>query len=177
MTGSREEVVKEDSPKPSLEATPEPPPQPDPQLALKESQWEVLATSAVVEYFHTGNLVDALSSSHWKEAAEAKHDDARDENGDDQRYTNPIFDSPPKELSVSLYAESDPENSLAVVNVPRWLSDGVVWEVCLSPSLFSSDKRSATECVRSDMQPFVPQNLHAYIGCVGRKYSPVCCSP
>ena len=85
----------------------------------------MLATSAVAEYFHTGNLVDVLSSSAWEVDAESKYDESKGHEGD----TSSLFDSPPEEISVSLYVESDPENSAFVVKVPRWLSDGEIWEV------------------------------------------------
>lgn len=94
--------------------------------------WEVLATSATVEYFHTAHLADVLSSSPWTEPSGG---DSRDNkgayHGDDSKVSkvsNSLFDSPPEEVSVSLYLESDPE-TVVVVAVPRWLSDGEVWEV------------------------------------------------
>eukprot|EP00752_Nemacystus_decipiens_P004608 g4207.t1 len=122
-------TVEAPSAKTSPEATREPPPRPEPERTLEGSRWEVMATSAVVEYFHTGNLVDVLSSSPWTVDAESKHDDARREKGEHERDTSPLFDPPPEDISVSLYVDSDPENTDFVVTVPRWLSDGEVWEV------------------------------------------------
>ncbi|CAM9686307.1 unnamed protein product [Ectocarpus fasciculatus] len=91
--------------------------------------WEVLATSAMVEYFHTGHLADVLSSSPWTAPSGGESRDNKGaDNGDRSKASNMLFDSPPEEISVSLYLESDPDGTVVVVAVPRWLSDGEVWE-------------------------------------------------
>lgn len=89
------------------------------------SGWQVLASSTTVEYFHTGNLADVLSSSPWTAPAEGQRGDAGMENGGG----NPLFVPPPEELSVSLYLESDPDHTVLVLAIPRWFSDEEVWEV------------------------------------------------
>ncbi|CAM9184652.1 unnamed protein product [Ectocarpus sp. 12 AP-2014] len=101
---------------------------PLPESNMKGPAWEVLATSAMVQYFHTGHLADVLSSFPWTAPSGGeRHDNKGAENGDGSTVSNPLFDSPPEEVSVSLFLESDPE-TLVVVAVPRWLSDGEVWE-------------------------------------------------
>ena len=132
VAGRRDATAEGESAKSSPEAAPEPPPRPEPEPKLEGSRWEVLATSSVAEYFHTGNLNDVLSSSPWKVADESEHDDAPGEEGGDQGDASSIFDSPPEEISVSLYVDSDPENTSSVFSVPRWFSDGEVWEVRLT---------------------------------------------
>lgn len=79
------------------------------------SRCEVFANAAPVEYFHTANGAD--SSSLWVEAGEAGQG------------SGSLLDPPPEIISVSLYLESAPEAEHAVVAVPRWSSDGEVWEV------------------------------------------------
>lgn len=93
-------------------------------LDPKELGWSVLATSGTVEYFHTGNLVDVLSEFPSKATAEEKRDDTTKKNDG-----NSLFFPPPEELSVSLYLESDPDQTMVILAVPRWFSDGEVWEV------------------------------------------------
>ena len=138
MAGRREAAAEVELAKPSPEVTTqEPPPRPEPDSELEGSQWQVLATSAVIEYFHIGNLKDVLSSSSWEVADESKHNDAPDEEGGHQGDESSIFDSPPEEISVSLYADSDPKNTSFVFTVPRWLSDGEVWEVSLQSLTFA----------------------------------------
>lgn len=97
------------------------------------SDWEVLATSATVEYFHTGILSNAVASSPsiTEEAERQNRDDASETNSDRVVATS-IFDSPPEELSVPLYLKGDPNKVVETVAVPRWLSDGEVWEVRLN---------------------------------------------
>ncbi|CAM9779648.1 unnamed protein product [Ectocarpus sp. 12 AP-2014] len=91
--------------------------------------WEVLATSAMVEYFHTGHLADVLSSSPWTAPSGGESRDSKGaNNGDGSKVSNSLFDSPPEEIPVWLYLESDPDETFVVMAVPRWLSDGEVWE-------------------------------------------------
>lgn len=85
----------------------------------------MLATTGTVEYFHTGNLVDPLSALPWKATAKEERNDA----DGTEDIKNPLFLPPPEELSVSLYLEGDPEEATVVLAVPRWFSDGEVWEV------------------------------------------------
>lgn len=162
--GSGEVVTEEASATPSLGGTPEPQPQLKPQPKPNEPQWDVLATSTMVEYFHTGNLGDVLSSSPWKVDVEDAHDNALDERGDEQGGTDPLFDPPPDELSVSLYSKSDPKTTLAVVTVPRWLSDGDVWEVRVPPRLLTFDIGAQGKNmlrVSDDVRPFDSDRRHS----------------
>ena len=137
VAGRRDATAGGEFAKSSPEAAPEPRPRQEPEPKLEGSRWEVLATSTVVEYFHIGNLKDVLSSSSWGVADESKLDDAPGEEGSYQGYESSIFDSPPEEISVSLYVNSDPENTASVFTVPRWLSDGEVWEVRLQSLAFA----------------------------------------
>lgn len=130
MADTKEPLTKEEPPTPLDEVSP---PLPEAEPKLKDSHWEVLTTSAVVEYFHTGNLVDVLSSYPWAAAVEEESYDTGNKNGGGLGDTNPLLTSPPEDLSVSLYLENEPKNILVVVTVPRWLSDGEVWEVRLTP--------------------------------------------
>lgn len=97
------------------------PPGPNAERQAERPEWEVLATSATVEYFHTGNLADVLSASPWTEENET----APSSFGG----ANPLLVPPPEDLSVSLYLKSDPDETVVVVAVPRWFSNGEVWEV------------------------------------------------
>lgn len=72
----------------------------------KEETCEVWASSEAVEYLHTGA---GESESHG--------------------FAGSLLDAPPKNLSVSLHLEGSPDVTTAVVSVPRWSSDGDVWEV------------------------------------------------
>ncbi|CAM9959026.1 unnamed protein product [Ectocarpus sp. 13 AM-2016] len=104
---------------------------PSPRLEsnMEGPAWEVLATSAMVEYFHTGHLADVLSSSPWTAPSGGESRDSKGEHRcDGSNLSTPLFDSPAEEISVSLYLESDPDETFVVVAVPRWLSDGEVWE-------------------------------------------------
>ncbi|CAB1099187.1 unnamed protein product [Ectocarpus sp. CCAP 1310/34] len=104
---------------------------PSPRLEsnMEAPAWEVLATSAMVEYFHTGHLADILSSSPWVAPSGGESRDNKGKHkSDGSKVSNPLFDSPPEEISVTLYLESDPDETFVVVAVPRWLSDGEVWE-------------------------------------------------
>ncbi|CAM9892349.1 unnamed protein product, partial [Ectocarpus fasciculatus] len=104
-------------------------PSPPSESNLEGPTWEVLATSAMVDYFHTGHLADVLSSSPWTTPSGGESRDNKGaDNGDGSKVSNPLFHSPPEEISVSLFLESDPDETVVVVAVPRWLSDGEVWE-------------------------------------------------
>lgn len=110
---------------PYREAKPPPSPQSEPKAEGLE--WAVLATTATIEYFHTGNGADVLLPSPWAAAMAA-------EQGVDSRRgglgsTDLPFVAPPDELSVSIFLEDDPDEIVATVAVPRWYSDGEVWEV------------------------------------------------
>lgn len=134
MADTEAEMYGEEPPTPSRGA--KPPPSPLYKPRSEESEWEVLATTATVEYFHTGNGADVLSSSPWTEATAAEeHVDAGEKRGDGLGGTIPLLVPPPEELSVSLYLEDDPNEIVAVVAVPRWHSDGEVWEVRVKPLL------------------------------------------
>lgn len=102
---------------------------PEAEMNLEDSYWEVVAASDVVEYFHTGNLVDVLSPYPWATAVKEKNHEIGINRGGGSGNTNPLLTSPPEDLAVSLYLESEPANTLVEVTVPRWLSDGEVWEV------------------------------------------------
>ena len=81
------------------------------------STCEVFAKTAQVEYFHTGNGADVYSS--WEEEHGQQGGESRSR----------LLDPPPEDISVSLYLESAPETIRTTVTVPRWSSDGNVWEV------------------------------------------------
>lgn len=87
-----------------------------PSQPLSPPEFEVVATAAPVEYFHTANGEESVSGSSKAGQREGEEQES-------------IFASPPEELTVSLYLENahDPVN--VVVAVPRWSSDGEVWEV------------------------------------------------
>lgn len=144
VADAKETLAEEQQPStPPREDEEAPRPQPgEPEPNLEDSRWEVLATSAEVEYLHTGNLVDVLSSNPWEAAAgeEENFDSAGNTKGGGSGDTNPLLTPPPEDLSVSLHLENDPANTLVVVAVPRWLSDGEVWEVSLPPALMHSSK-------------------------------------
>ena len=70
----------------------------------------------MVEYLHTGNLVDMLSSNPWGAVPEEEAYVTGNNDGDGW---NPLLSSPPEDFSVSLYLESDPTKTLIVVAVPR----------------------------------------------------------
>lgn len=79
-----------------------------------ESSCEVLAIAAPVEYIHTANGAPVLSA--WSEEQQ--------ETG-----PSPLLLPPPDNISVSLHLERLPATVNGVVTVPRWSSDGEVWEV------------------------------------------------
>ncbi|CAN0293213.1 unnamed protein product, partial [Scytosiphon promiscuus] len=96
---------------------------------LEVPEWEVLATSATVEYFHTGISVNEAVSKPWILDAEEKDRDDESENTLGKGAAGSLFYSPPEELSVTLYVEDDPDNTVETIEVARWSSDGEVWEV------------------------------------------------
>ncbi|CAM9243873.1 unnamed protein product [Ectocarpus sp. 12 AP-2014] len=162
---------------------------PSPRLEsnMEGPAWEVLATSTMVEYFHTGHLADVLSSSPWVAPSGGESRDSKGEhNGDGSKVSNPLFDSPPEEISVSLSLESDPDETFAVVAVPRWLSDGEVWEAAFgtcskASGPFRGILVNVNDCVdlvtsaiaakRVDLFNIMSQRLTAYLRSVSPSYN------
>ncbi|CAN0191442.1 unnamed protein product, partial [Ectocarpus fasciculatus] len=88
---------------------------------------QVLATSAPVEYHHTGHLADVLSSSWAEQERGFVSGSGADSGGSGPGPGGLLFDPPPEEISVSVYVETAPDAAEVVMAVPRWSSDGDVW--------------------------------------------------
>lgn len=86
--------------------------------ATPRASCEVFAKTAPVEYFHPANGADVYSS--WEE---------EDTELGEERSRSRLLDPPPEVISVSLYSGSAPDTVRTTVAVPRWSSDGEVWEV------------------------------------------------
>lgn len=78
---------------------------------------ETLAGTAPIEYFHTSNGVAEVS-------------------GVGERMEAPlsVVEPLPDRISVSLYLDGTPDTS-ASLTVPRWSSEGEVWQVCCKPGI------------------------------------------
>lgn len=85
---------------------------------------EVVATAAPVEYLHTANGAPMILSA-WSE-------EIRQETGPNNPLLHP---PPPEDISISLHLEHRSDTVKGVVTVPRWSSDGEVWEVRYRGSL------------------------------------------
>lgn len=85
-----------------------------------QSSCEVIASAAPVEYFHTANgaAIPTVRGEDYKE-------------GEGSVLSSPLLlDPPPEDITVSLHLDSSTsDDARAVVSVPRWSSDGDVWEV------------------------------------------------
>lgn len=83
----------------------------------EEETCEIWASSEGVEYLHTGASESDGGRKDFPPSGSASGSAS-------------VFDPPPDHLSVSLHLESSPDVTETVVSVPRWSSDGEVWEVC-----------------------------------------------
>ncbi|CAM9990699.1 unnamed protein product [Pylaiella littoralis] len=106
---------------------------------------EIVAQSAPVEYLHTGlsvsdagypkhgHVVNILSDSWAAVDRGGSGSDFGSGTGSDSESGSAfgsgslLLDPPPEDISVSVYVERAAENTI-VVSVPRWISDGEVWE-------------------------------------------------
>lgn len=79
------------------------------------SACEIFASTETTEYLHTANGADVLSS--WGDEVEQEGGQAS------------LFDPPPETISVALHLDSSPDAMRTVVTLPRWSSDGEIWEV------------------------------------------------
>lgn len=69
------------------------------------------------------------SHSSEKSAKGPSTEDAGLENSHGEQGGSSSFLPPPRELFVPLYLNGNPDEIMETVTVPRWFSDGEVWEV------------------------------------------------
>lgn len=112
--------------------------------ATTRSTCEVFAKTDPVEYFHTGNGADVYSSWGKEKAEEEEEEDNRSGGGGGAG--QPLLDPPPEDISVLLYLENARDTLRTTVSVPRWSSDGEVWEVGQSAARASTAAGFCSAC-------------------------------